>query len=129
MSRDVKQVIVVRKDLHMRAGKIAAQAAHASMKFLFDRNKSDRIDRLDVRFDHVEALWLSTGTKKIVVYVNSEDELRDVMMHAEMRGLTCHDVTDAGHTEFKGMPTLTCCAIGPGYEEDVNVITGKLKLL
>ena len=29
---DVKQVIIIRKDLGMRKGKVAAQAAHASMK-------------------------------------------------------------------------------------------------
>ena len=33
---DVKQVIAVRDDLGMNRGKIAAQAAHASMLFLLD---------------------------------------------------------------------------------------------
>ena len=36
MSYDIKQVIVVRKDLNMRKGKIATQVAHASMKVLLD---------------------------------------------------------------------------------------------
>jgi hypothetical protein len=33
----IKQVIVYRRDLKMRKGKIAAQVAHASMKVFFDR--------------------------------------------------------------------------------------------
>ena len=33
----IKQIIVVRKDLNMRKGKIASQCAHASMKVFFDR--------------------------------------------------------------------------------------------
>lgn len=37
MSVSVKQVIVVRMDLNMRKGKIAAQVAHASLKVFLDR--------------------------------------------------------------------------------------------
>jgi len=33
---EVKQVIVLRKDLQMRKGKMIAQGAHASMKVFFD---------------------------------------------------------------------------------------------
>ena len=41
MSYTLKQVIVVRKDLNMRKGKIAAQAAHASMKVFMDNASFD----------------------------------------------------------------------------------------
>ena len=41
---NVKQVIVLRKDLNMRKGKMVAQGAHASMKVFFDRfHSSTRI--------------------------------------------------------------------------------------
>ena len=33
----IKQVIVVRKDLNMRKGKMCAQVAHASLKIFLDR--------------------------------------------------------------------------------------------
>ena len=33
----IKQVIIVRKDLNMRKGKIAAQVAHAAMKVILDK--------------------------------------------------------------------------------------------
>ena len=37
MSDKIKQVIVMRTDLHMRKGKMIAQGAHASMKVFFDQ--------------------------------------------------------------------------------------------
>lgn len=129
MSQNAKQVIVVRKDLAMRKGKIAAQCAHAAMKFLLDSNESNRIDELKIKLTDIEALWLSSSTTKVVVYVDSEDELRDLMFHAEMKGVSFYPVIDAGKTEFNGVSTLTCCAFGPADEDDVNEITGKLKLL
>jgi peptidyl-tRNA hydrolase, PTH2 family len=38
-------------------------------------------------------------------------------------------ITDAGHTEFKGVPTKTCLAIGPNDVDEIDVVTGHLKLL
>ena len=35
---------------------------------------------------------------------------------------------DAGRTEFHGVPTATCCAIGPDWPERIDPITGHLKL-
>lgn len=34
---DVKQVLVIRKDLNMRKGKMVAQGAHSAMKVVFDQ--------------------------------------------------------------------------------------------
>jgi hypothetical protein len=49
----VKQVIAVRDDLGMNRGKIAAQAAHASMLFLLDGLRDRR------SWTAAESLWLS----------------------------------------------------------------------
>lgn len=38
-------------------------------------------------------------------------------------------IIDAGLTEFHGVPTKTCCAVGRAWIEDVNAVTGKLALL
>lgn len=127
--KDVKQVIVVRKDLNMRKGKIAAQVAHASMKFLFDNNEAKAYDEIFVKLTESEQLWASGSFAKIVVGVESEDELRDLILKAQLNNVEVHSIIDSGRTEFHGEPTLTCAAFGPGSSEDLDQITGNLKLI
>lgn len=126
---DVKQVIVVRKDLNMRKGKLAAQVAHASMKFLCDNNEAERGDEFLVRLSPEEADWLNGPFKKVVVGVDSEDALRDLILKGELEGVTVCPIVDSGKTEFDGVPTLTCAAFGPNDSEKLDKITGNLKLI
>ena len=126
---DVKQVIVVRKDLNMRKGKIAAQVAHASMKFLTDNNEAERGDEMIVKLSPAEAMWLTGSFTKVVVGVDSEDALSDLVLQAELSGIEVHPIIDAGRTEFNGVPTLTCAAFGPCEADVLDKITGNLKLI
>ena len=130
MVDDVKQVIVVRKDLNMRKGKMVAQGAHAAMKFLIDNNTSDRPDTLVVELSREEAQWLFCGSfTKIVLGCDSEDELRDLLLKAEVLGISACAITDAGKTEFHGVPTLTCASFGPARVDDIDKVTGHLRPL
>lgn len=129
MDAEVKQVIVVRRDLQMRKGKMAAQVAHASMKFLVDNNESERGDEVIVKLSPEEAAWLAGPFTKIVVGVDSEDELENLILRAELTDVQVHAIVDAGRTEFNGVPTLTCCAFGPDEASVIDSITGHLKLL
>lgn len=150
-----KQVIVMRKDLNMRKGKMIAQGAHASMKVLLDLGKIYREtsnidgDLIDVHFTanlwyhdrfpftgvHDErkhdALieWLEGSFTKVCVSVNSEAELLEVYQKAKDAGLLCSLIIDNGLTEFGGVKTPTCCAIGPEESSKIDEITGKLSLL
>ena len=127
---DVKQVIVVRKDLNMRKGKLAAQVAHAAMKFLVDNNVSDRPDRLPVELGPEEATWLFGGSfTKIVLGCDSEEALRDLLLQAQLSDVEAYPIVDSGRTEFHDVPTLTCAAFGPASVEDVDRVTGHLKPL
>lgn len=126
---DIKQVIVVRKDLNMRKGKIAAQVAHASMKFLVDNNESKNGKQLHVSLSIEEAAWIAGSFAKVVVSVDSENELRDLMLKAEIDGVEVHHIIDSGKTEFHDVPTLTCAAFGPDRSDLIDKITGNLKLL
>jgi len=140
----IKQVIVMRKDLNMRKGKMIAQGAHASMKVLLDKmeflffndefEEDDNIyrilslDKSNV-FDMEINKWLEGTFTKICVSVDSETELLDLYNQAVDANIPCALITDAGLTEFNGMPTNTCIAIGPADSTKIDGITGHLKLL
>ena len=124
----IKQVIIIRKDLNMRKGKMCAQAAHASMKVLLDMIdlSSDGDHQLNLTSDMFE--WLNGKFTKIVVGCDSEQELVKLYEKAVLAKLPCAIIEDSGATEFKE-PTLTAVAIGAADSEDIDKITGELKLL
>lgn len=126
---DVKQVIVVRRDLNMRKGKFAAQVAHAAMKFILDNNEAEKPSRLIVELNQDESIWCQEKFTKIVVGCNSQDELENLILKAELQGISVYPIIDAGKTEFNGKPTLTCAAFGPAQAEEINHVTGHLKLM
>jgi len=118
----IKQVIVMRKDLNMRRGKEIAQGAHASMAFLSIKAQDA------TPISAVEREWLEGTFTKVCVRVNSEAELDQVAAAARQDGLQVSVITDSGKTEFGGVPTKTCLAIGPDLAEKVDRITGALSL-
>lgn len=127
----VKQVIVMRNDLNMRKGKMIAQGSHAAMMFLVDRviHASQGISA-GIQFSHEMWQWLSTGRMtKVCVRVDSEAELLEIQRKCCDAHLPVYLITDAGLTEFAGVPTKTCLAIGPASAEKIDQITGHLKLL
>lgn len=128
----VKQVLVVRKDLNMRKGKIAAQCAHAAMGAIFrgsvteiSGNKKFKTIELD---DDVE-FWFNEQFTKICVSVDSEEQLLELEAKAAALGIRRCLIIDSGKTEFNGIPTKTVLAVGPAKSSIVDQITGGLKLL
>lgn len=122
-----KQVIVMRKDLNMRKGKMISQGCHASVSAVLKcMNKVNKGD--DSNSDALDE-WMSGRFKKVCLYVESEQELLDIYNTAKYNKLNVKLIKDAGLTEFDGVPTLTCLAIGPDYPEVIDPITGHLKLL
>jgi len=118
----------------MRQGKTAAQCAHASMKVILDlMSKADyrTTSNWSLAMFLADPLykWLTGLFTKIVVYVNSEEELLKIYTQAKNDNIISSLILDSGLTEFKGIPTYTCCAIGPDEEEKINKITGDLPLL
>lgn len=133
--RIAKQVIVVRKDLNMRKGKMCAQSAHASMAAILrvmeitGEDGESEFHTLAVDKDSPLQVWLEGSFTKICVSVNSEEELLAIHEKAREAKLLNSLIRDSGKTEFNGVPTYTCCAIGPAWVEDVDKITGGLPLL
>jgi PTH2 family peptidyl-tRNA hydrolase len=122
-----KQVIVMRKDLNMRKGKLVAQGAHASMGAILSLCKQDG-DRLVLDMDERTKPWLTGRFKKICVYVNTEQELLDLYQQAHTAGLVCSLIKDAGLTEFGGVATYTAVAVGPDREDKIDALCKHLPL-
>jgi peptidyl-tRNA hydrolase, PTH2 family len=121
----VKQVIVLRKDLNMRKGKMVAQGAHASLGAY---RKAKSLARMPASLQKEAIDWSNGEQTKICVGVESETELKEVFAKAEAAGLPAELILDAAHTEFKE-PTYTAVGIGPAQAEEIDKITGHLKLL
>lgn len=114
----IKQVIVIRKDLGMQSGKIAAQTAHASLKAL---EKAKKENKKTVK------KWMNSGAEKVVLKAKNKRELLETFEKAK-KELPTALIRDAGKTQVK-KGTITCIGIGPGKEKKINKFTGKLKLL
>ena len=127
--RVAKQVIVMRKDLGMRKGKMIAQGAHASLKVLTDRRREVDDETFAIALTPAMAAWLTGRFTKVCVSVDSEAALDAVVERARAASVPVALIVDAGKTEFHGVPTKTCCAVGPAWKEDVDAITGELPLL
>ena len=116
----------------MRKGKMVSQGAHASMKAILDLMiKLPTEDERTLYYDDAPALkdWIDGIFTKICVSVDSEAELLNIYESAKSAGLICSLIQDSGLTEFDGVPTYTCCAIGPNWSDEIDSITSHLKLL
>ena len=111
-----KQVILVREDLKLPKGKLAAQSSHASVDATL---KSDK---------RIVDLWKKDGGKKVVLKIKDEKELFKYKQMAENAGLKTALITDAGHTVLEP-GTITCLGIGPDEESKIDSVTGKLKMV
>ncbi|MGD2107137.1 MAG: peptidyl-tRNA hydrolase Pth2 [Nitrosopumilaceae archaeon] len=115
---EIKQVIVVRTDLDMGKGKIAAQVGHACVLGAEHVRKSNSA--------WFEQWW--EGQEKVVVKVSGIKELQEIKRHAIDLNLPWSEVSDAGHTQL-APGTTTCISIGPAPEDLIDKVTGDLKLL
>lgn len=111
-----KQVILVRMDLKLPKGKLAAQVAHAAVESAHRSEKG------------VFQKWRDQGMKKIVLKINSVEEIYQYKARAKERDVGCAVITDAGRTVVEP-GTVTCLGIGPASEQEIDAITGDLKIL
>ncbi len=130
-SSSVKQVIVIRRDLHMRRGKEIAQGAHASSAWLAFA-VADAADHTTgvatITVDPVALAWISGSFRKVTLQVQTDEELVSLHEHALRLGLRSVLITDSGRTEFGGVPTRTALAIGPDLATEIDQVTGDLAI-
>lgn len=114
-SMGIKQVLVMRDDLGMSPGKLAAQTAHASIA-AYDVATPECIDE-----------WKRHGVTKVVLRVGSETGLLKIYKASVAAYLPTSLICDEGRTEVTP-GSITGVGIGPAPEEEINEITGKLQL-
>ena len=120
---DFKMVFLVRQDLKMKAGKIAAQVAHAAIG-LYD----DIIFGNDIYKKEALDFWVNYGQKKIVLKVPNLDTMINAHKQCKKENISTCLITDAGLTQVEPL-TKTVLGIGPDKSEIINKITGAFKLM
>ncbi|MNB85836.1 peptidyl-tRNA hydrolase [compost metagenome] len=138
---DAKQVILIRKDLQMPAGKLGAQVAHASLACVLKLGtwSSGSVDGMgniseDEEFTITVANgspvhdWMTKSFPKITLEVKNEAQLKRYYDEAVAAGLPASWIVDAGRTIFNGVPTPTCVGIGPASREQIDAITKRLRV-
>lgn len=115
----IKQVIIVRADLDLGKGKLAAQVSHASLESYFAAQHKD---------PNIAKEWIDTGQKKIVVKVDDEASLLKLFKAFEYKGIPCSLISDAGLTQVPP-GTKTALGVGPWRAEEIDAFTKTLKLL
>ena len=114
-----KLAIIVNMSLKMKKGKIAAQVGHGAVKAALDCGATEPA-RMDA--------WLSRGQAKVCLKGDDDEHLLDLEKKAKLAGLQAVIIRDAGRTQIPA-GSLTVVAIGPARDEELNPITGDLKLL
>lgn len=116
---ELKMVLVVRTDLKMTKGKIAAQCAHAALACY--RQSSDLKPK-------TTRSWVRWGQAKVALQVKSEAELFELKRQALERGIIACVIRDAGRTQIAA-GSATVLGIGPAPKSEIDRVTGHLKLL
>jgi len=112
----MKQVMIVRTDLKMRKGKIAAQCCHGSIG-AYKKTAPDKIRK-----------WENEAYAKVVLKVQTKEELIELKKEADEKGISTYLVIDAGRTQIP-TSSITVLALGPDEDEIIDEVTGDLKLL
>ena len=119
---DLKQVYIVRTDLDMGKGKIAAQCCHAAVKAFQDLGSMGKEVKAGLN------QWEWQGSRKVVLRIGSEDELAELINNARHHGLYATTIRDAGKTQIAA-GSMTVGVIGPANQEIIDKVSGHLKLL
>lgn len=93
---EYKMVFLVRMDLKMGLGKMAAQVGHAALGAY---KQLAALDEQDELAEHALFEWNETGQKKVVVKVNTEEELFKIIDQAHKQRVNNYVVRDAGRTQ------------------------------
>jgi PTH2 family peptidyl-tRNA hydrolase len=119
-NKGAKMILCVNMLLKMNKGKIGAQCGHATLglyKKIIGKKKHEKM---------IEA-WETNGQKKICAKIKDDGEMNLLISKAIDAGIEHYTVVDAGRTCVKAGSRTILALID--YENRLNTITGRLKLL
>ena len=108
--------MIVRTDLKMRKWKITDQGCHGAIG-AYKKSPADKIRK-----------WENEAYAKVVLKVQTLEELTELKKIADKKGIANYLVVDAGRTQIP-TSSVTVLALGPDEDEILDEVTGDLKLL
>ncbi|KAL1850699.1 hypothetical protein Daus18300_012842 [Diaporthe australafricana] len=125
---ECKLILVVRTDLGMTKGKMAAQCGHATLACFKSISKAARAAGPASPAARLLQRWERHGQAKVALQTKSADEMQELMAKARSLGITAEVIADAGRTQIDP-GSLTVLGVGPAPKSAVDQVTGHLKLL
>ena len=130
---NTRLTVVVRKDLQMPEGLLAAQVCHMADAFMRDKiekavRKSPK-SQVSSIFTKEEAEWMSDPYISILA-VNTYEDLCEITKHAEREGLPLfewNDLVPSPTIENEAIKAFVGVAIGPADFDAIKIVTGALK--
>ena len=123
---ELKQAIIIRKDLNLNKRDLASTVARASLKFIIENNEAERGNQLLVSLSSEEQAWLTGSFSQDILGVTNRDQLDDIMFRAQIMGIEAYPVFVPGNSEN---PDMSCVALGPDDHDVINRLIHSLKPL
>lgn len=123
MVDELKMWLVVRTDIDLPKGKLAAQAGHGFASAIINALQKDADDRTSIVSD-----YFNMSQPKIVVGTKNEESLKKIQKECDELGIPNALITDEGRTVFSE-PTITVLGIGPCYRNTLPKSVNRLQLL
>lgn len=121
---EVRMALVIRQDLQMQKGKIAAQCCHAALSCFrligTDPNRKSYNPLMVQR-------WLGGGQAKITLKCPDKETMDELYAKALSLGVNATVIHDAGRTQIAA-GSATVLGLGPAPKSVLDQITGELKL-
>jgi peptidyl-tRNA hydrolase, PTH2 family len=117
---EIVQYIVVRKDLAMSHGKMAAQVAHASNASFYPYMEDDDVKQ-----------WLAGAFTKVILSINGLHDIKKLIEVLKNNSIIHAVIRDNCKTELQpeyNGTTLTCLAIKPYPKGLVHPLIKRLQL-
>jgi len=121
---NIRHTVVIRKDLNMTEGLIAAQVAHISDAFMREKIRDD------IEFSNEELEWMKDPYISVLAVDNAE-ELWHIIKEAEDADIPVHswrDLLPSKNLNRNIPDVLVGCSIGPADHDQVKAITDTLPL-